>query len=162
MPIAEDDPLLEEGTERELAVRLFNLVWDLLERPSARTPDEDELMVNAAHASLYHWIRVGEPVNEARGEWQVSRVYSVLRRAEPALHHARRSLALCEHHGIGDFDLAFAYEAIARAQMVGGDASEAARSASIARSAADRIEDDEDREIFLKDLADLPTGQIRA
>ncbi len=155
MPIPDDDPLLDEHTERELAKRLFNMVWSLLEQPS-RTAEEDEVMVNAAHASLYQWLRVGEPVNEVRGEWQVSRVYSVLHRGEPALHHARRSLALCEQHGIGDFDLAFAYEAMSRAHMVAGDAADASRFAAIAKVAADRIEDAEDREIFLGDLADLP------
>ena len=158
MPIRDDDPVLAEDDERALAKRLFNLVWDLLDRPS-RTADQDELMVNAAHASLYHWIRVGEPVNEVRGEWQVSRVYSVLRRSEPALHHAHCSLALCEQHGIGDFDLAFAYEALARAHMVAGDAAEASSFAAVARTAADRIEDAEDRNIFLGDLADLPLSQ---
>ncbi len=89
---------------------------------------------------------------------QVSRVYSVLRRGEPALHHAGRSLALCEQHGIGDFDLAFAYEALSRAHMVARDAAEASRFA-IAKTAADRIEDAEDREIFLGDLADLPLNR---
>ncbi len=158
MPILDDDPILEEHDERELAKRLFNLVWDLLDQPS-RTADEDELMVNAAHASLFHWTRVGEPVNEARGEWQVSRVYSVLRRGEPALHHAQRSLALCEQHGIGDFDLAFAYEALSRAHMVAGDETEASRFAATARIAADRIEDAEDRDVFLGDLADLPISR---
>jgi len=66
MPIPHDDPLLDQRAERELAKRLFNMVWSLLEHPS-RTADEDEVMVNAAHASLYHWLRVGEPVNEVRG-----------------------------------------------------------------------------------------------
>src|SRR6266550_8265917 len=101
MRIPDDDPVLDVDTEQDVAARLFNLVWDLLDLPS-RTPDEDELMVNAAHASLYHWVQVGEPVNEARGEWQVSHVYAVLHRYEPALHHARRSLAICERDGIGD------------------------------------------------------------
>ena len=117
-------------------------------------------MLNAAHASLYHWLRVGEPVNEVRGEWQVSRAYSVLRRGEPALHHARRSLALCEQHGIGDFDIAFAYEALSRAHMVAGETADAARFAAIAKTAAGAIADDEDREIFLGDLADLPFGDV--
>ncbi len=159
MPIPDDDPTLDDETERELAKRLFNLVWSLLEQPS-RTADEDELMLNAAHASLYHWLRVGEPVNEVRGEWQVSRAYSVLRRGEPALHHARRSLALCEQHGIGDFDLAFAYEALSRAHMVAGDTADAARFAVDREDGRRRIADDEDREIFLGDLADLPLGDV--
>ena len=83
MPIPDDDPMLDEQTERELAKRLFNMVWSLLEQPS-RTADEDELMLNAAHASRF---------------------------------------------------------------------------AAIAKTAADRIEDAEDREIFLGDLADLPLNR---
>ena len=72
-------------------------------------------MLDAPHASRFHWGEVGTAVNLARGEWQVSHVYAVLNRAEPALYHARRCLAICEANAIGDFDLAYAYEAIARA-----------------------------------------------
>ena len=68
---------------------LFNLVWELLERPG-RSAEEDDRMVHAAHASRYHWGQVGQPTQFAIGEWQCARVYSVLGRAEPALHHARR------------------------------------------------------------------------
>ena len=104
---------IDPGTHRALAVDLFNHVWTLLEMPS-RTPMQDDEMIHAAHASRHHWGVVGEPANLARGEWQCSRVYSVLGRAEPALWHARRCLAICEEHGIGDWDIAFAWEAIAR------------------------------------------------
>ena len=77
-------------------------------------------MLHAAHASRFHWGEIGEPVNLVRGEWQVSRVYAVLQRPEPALWHARRCLELCQQHAIADFDLAFAYEAMARAHAVAG------------------------------------------
>ena len=43
--------------------------------------------------------------------------------------------------------------------MVAGDAAHASRFATIAKVAADRIEDAEDREIFLGDLADLPLNR---
>src|SRR5438067_11801420 len=111
---------MDRGEERELAASLFNDVWTLLETES-RTPEQDDELIHTAHASRYHWGVVGETTNFARGEWQCSRVYAVLRRAEPALWHARRCLELCERHGIGDFDLAFAYEALARAHAVAGD-----------------------------------------
>src|SRR5205085_2370588 len=103
--------------QRRLAASLFNHVWTLLERDS-RTEEEDDEMIHAAHASRHHWGAVGAPVNLARGEWQCSRVYAVLGRGEPALWHARRCLELCDRHSIGDFDLAFAYEALARAHAV--------------------------------------------
>ena len=86
---------LDGATRRQLAKDLFNHTWTLLEKTD-RTPAEDDEMIHSAHASRYHWgeVGVGEPVNLARGEWQCSRVYAVLGRAEPALWHARRCVAL--------------------------------------------------------------------
>ncbi len=80
-------------SERQLAADLFNLVWTLLEQ-TGRTTEDDDRMVHAAHASRYHWGQVGGPEQLAIGEWQCARVYSVLGRAEPALHHARRCLEI--------------------------------------------------------------------
>jgi hypothetical protein len=145
---------LDAGLQRATAADLFNYTWTLLEQPD-RTPREDDLMVHAAHASRFHWETVGEPVNHARGEWQVSRVYAVLGRAEPALHHARRCLELCEQHGIGDFDLAYAYEALARALGVAGEREEAGRFAALARETGERIAEEDDRDHLLEDLATL-------
>ena len=139
---------------RKLAVDLFNHVWTLLEKP-ARTRAEDDEMLHAAHASRYHWGVVGEPVNFSRGEWQCSRVYAVLGRAEPALFHAQRSLDLCLEHGIGDFDLAYAYEALARANRVAGNEDELRRNLEAARNAGEGIADAEDRDHFDEDLAEL-------
>ena len=112
-------------------------------------------MLHAAHASRFHWGEIGEPVNLARGEWQCSRVYAVLRRAEPARFHAERCLELCEANGIGDLDLAYAYEALARAERLAGDEEAVRRHLDDARAAATRIAEAEDREHFLRDLADL-------
>jgi hypothetical protein len=147
-------PQLQPDDQRRLAADLFNLVWRYMERPT-RTPEENDVMLHAAHASRYHWGAVGAPVNFARGEWQVSRVYAVLRRAEPALHHARRCLEICERHAIGDFDLAFAHEALARAHAVAGHAAERDRHLILARQAAEGIRADDDRELLLNDLATI-------
>jgi len=142
---------LDRATERRLAVGLFNRVWELLETPD-RTADQVDEMIHAAHASRLHWSRVGEAVNLDRGEWQCSRVYAVLGRAEPALWHARRALEICQTEGIGDWDLAFAYEARARASSAAGDREGVQRYLAAARAAADAIAEDEDRELLLNDL----------
>ena len=149
-----EGPRLDAKLERGIAVDLFNYVWTLLEAPS-RTRDQDDEMIHAAHASRYHWGRVGEPVNLARGEWQISRAYAVMCRAEPALWHAQRSLALCQEHGIADFDLAFAYEALARASSAAGDHAERDRWLGEARAAAVQISEQDDREFFEADLSTI-------
>lgn len=145
---------LDDKVRRQLAVDLFNFVWTLLENPD-RTREEDDAMVHAAHASRFHWGEVGAPVNHARGEWQVSRVYCVLGRAEPALYHARRCLELTQGAEVEDFDLPYAYEALARAHAVAGDAAEARRYKERARAAGEAIADADDREHFLEDLLTL-------
>lgn len=143
--------------ERLLAAQLFNETWRLMERED-RTPADDDRMIHTAHASRYHWGQVpsGTPANLARGEWQISRVYTVLRRPEPALHHAQRVLAICQENGIGDWDLAFAYEALARAHAVAGNAGQARQYADQARTAAKDIAEDEDRALLLADLETIP------
>jgi hypothetical protein len=123
-----------------------------------RTPEQDDHMIHMAHASRFHWEEsgLGTAVNNARGEWQISRVYSVVGRPEPAIYHAQRCLEICEANRIGDFDIAYAYEALARAHAVGGDDEQARRYADLAQGARDGIVEDDDRELFDSDLATLP------
>jgi hypothetical protein len=122
------------------------------------TRADDDRMLHAAHASRYHWGEApeGETINLARGEWQVSRVYTLLGRAEPAIWHAARCLDHCRAAGPGaaDWDLAYAYEALARAHALAGNA-EAAEWKAQARAAGDQIADPEDKEHFDEDFATL-------
>ena len=140
---------------RAFARSLNNLVWRLLAR-SGRTATDDARMVDAAHASQYHWREAGGPP-ATRGEWLVSHVYAVLGRPEPALHHARRCLELAgTEPAVADFDHAYAAEAMARALACAGDPSQAAGWHSRATAAGATIADDEDRKIFTEDLATGP------
>jgi hypothetical protein len=144
--------------ERQLAVELYNSSWTLLEK-AHRTPEEDDALVHQVHASMYHWLQAPEcePKNRARGEWLCSRAYAVLGRAEPALHHARRCLEICEQHAdnVEDWDLAFAYEALARASRVAGDEDDARRFEQRGRELVEQIADPEEKDIALKDYATL-------
>ena len=148
---------LDGATHRALGTALFNHVWTLLEQPDRTDSDIDD-MIHSVHAARFHWSRAegSGPANLARGEWQCSRVYAVLGRAEPALWHARRCLAIVETHGLEDFDLPAAYEALARASAVAGDRLAAADWKAKATAALDGIADVDDREIIEGDLATLP------
>jgi DNA-binding transcriptional MerR regulator len=158
-PMATKAEPMDPDDERRLAASLFNSTWTLLEKES-RARDEDDAMLHMAHASTHHWRQVGTPQNIARGEWQCSRVYATLRRAEPCLHHAQRVLDICQENGLGDFDLAFAYEALARGHAIGGDAEQAQAYTEQALAAAEDIKEDDDRELLLTDLETIP-GQSR-
>ena len=123
-----------------------------------RTPEQDDELLHTAYASRHHWSDVGTVANAARGEWQLSRVYTVLGRPEPALYHAERCLAYCESDpgALEDWDLPYAYEALARAQLVAGNDADAKRFAARARELGRSVADDEDREHLESDLATLP------
>jgi hypothetical protein len=139
---------------RALGVALFNDCWRLLERE--RTPEEDDELLHQAHASAFHWLKAPEcePKHRARSEWMCSRVYAVLGRAEPALHHAERCLEICEAspENMEPFDLPFAYEALARAHAVAGNEEDSASYRRQARAAAETIADAEERDLLLADV----------
>jgi hypothetical protein len=146
-----DDKSTERELHRKFAVDLFNRTWDLLDKED-RTPEEAETMIHAAHASRYHWGEIGTPLEFERGEWQISRVYAVLNRPQAALYHAQRCLDLCQANEIGDFDLAFAYEALARAYAIAGDAAKSGEYIELAMRAAEQIEDAGNREYLEGEL----------
>lgn len=145
----------DKALHKKLGIELFNHTWELLDKPQ-RTRAENDSMIHAAHASRYHWEKGGgAPVNLARGEWQISRVYAILGRAEPALFHAQRTLDLCQENGIGDFDLAFAYEALARAAAVAGNAEGREQNLALAREAARHIAEKDDLDLVMHDLGTI-------
>jgi hypothetical protein len=121
-----------------------------------RTKEEDDKMVHAAHASRFHWGEIGKPVHFERGEWQISRVYSVLNRPQPALYHAKRCLEICKENNIGDWDIAFAYEAMARAYVVAGEKTESEKYIKLAKEAGEQIKEKEDKDLFINDLKTVP------
>lgn len=145
-----------EVDHRQLGVDLYNYTWTLLEKED-RTRDDDDEMLSATHASAYHWSCAAEsgPQNAARSQWQISRVNAVLGRGDAALYHAERCLELCTENGIGDWDLAAAYEAVARAHKVAGNDAEFRRNVDLGRDALAQVADKEDSEHIAEDFDSL-------
>ena len=131
---------------RKTAVKLFNATWDLIDKKDRTIEDNDE-MIHSAHSSRYHWGQVVSagvpdtgPINLERGEWQISRVYSILNRPHAAMYHAQRCIDICEENTIGDFDLAFAYESMARACAIMGNKEQLEKYLTLAKEAGEKIE----------------------
>jgi len=140
-----------EEVHKKMGIELFNLTWDLMDTKERSQADVDR-MINAAHASRYHWEVAGKPVNIARGEWLISRVYAVLKRQEPCLYHADRCLRVTLDNDLKDFDLAFAYEAMARACDLAGDEMVTAKYITLAEEAGALIKEEGDRKYFFNEL----------
>ena len=138
----------------DLAIKLFNETWNLIDKTN-RTDAETITMLHKAHTSCYLWREANQPINNARGEWQVSRVYSILDEGALALQHGKQSLKICLDNGIGDFDLAFGYEAVARAYKALGKTVQQKENKQLGIAACDAIADNDDRDYTIGSFADL-------
>lgn len=147
----EEEVFDEKEAHKHFAVNLYNLTWDYLEK-AGRSQADDEVMLNATHASAYHWLQVGTEVNFQRSFWQLARVYTVLGDKRWSLYYAQRCYELTTQHKLVDFDLAFSFEALARAYALNGMEKEYQQYRALAQKASEQIEEDDDKEIFLKDL----------
>lgn len=60
------------------AAACFNRAWNGIDK-ATRTPEEDEDMLSAAHASFWHWSQREDltPQNRSVAYWQLSRVYAL-------------------------------------------------------------------------------------
>ncbi len=103
----------ERKLHRKTAAQCFNKTWDYLEKKKRNSAD-NEMMLNLAHASRYHWSLIGTPMNQAVGDWQVSRVYAALNQPSLSLQFAKSSLESCTKNKLTRI-LPTAYEAMARA-----------------------------------------------
>jgi hypothetical protein len=147
-----------EGLEfhEKIAKSTFNKTWDYLDKKD-RTNEDDLDMIHTVHTSRYHWgflvsEGTGGPINLQRGEWIISRVYSVLERGEPALYHAKKCLEITEKNDIKDFDLAFAYEAMARASALLKNKKDYEKYIKLAKDSGEKIKKKDDKDYFFEDL----------
>ena len=149
----EEKSYTEEEAHDYFARSLNGEVWHLLEQKD-RTPADEQRMVHAAHASLYHWLHAGTAVHLQRALWLLSRVYGEIGWGEAALHHAHLCEELTRDHPseMEDFDRAYALEGMARANIVMGNLTLSARYRERARKAGEAIADAEHRKLFLSDL----------
>lgn len=141
---------LTKEEHRKIAATLFNYTWELLE--DDRTPENDDLMISVSHASLFHWRFAGGPLQIARGHWIISRVYSTLKMAESAKYHALQCLNITIENNLGNFDLGFAYEAMARSFNVEGNKLDCKKYKTKAMKYAELVENKEDKNWLLKNL----------
>ncbi|MDQ1459101.1 MAG: hypothetical protein QOI08_585 [Actinomycetota bacterium] len=147
--MAEDDQI----QHREWGRRANQRVWALLADGKPTVDNAIREVVEAAHASLWHWTYAGGDLERQRGEWLISHVYAVLGDGPNALRYAQWCWDLTEAQRYVDFDFAYACEALTRAYAVNGDAALAAEWRAKAVEAGTHIANHEDREIFESDLA---------
>jgi len=148
-----------EKWNRWFAIESNNLAWTLAENP-ARTPAQQEEMLNAAHASAFHWSRVSADLNTARADMLLGQVHALLGNASLAITHARRSYEYITSHESPDWEIALAHAVLANAAYAAQEPSLYAKQYALAKSLGDAISDNGDKEIFNRIFTPLPTPPI--
>lgn len=151
--MSEEKVFTESEAQLFFAKQFNGKTWELLDKQE-RSSEEKEILLDFVHASLAHWRAVGTGVHQQRGVWMLARVYLVLGHVTLASQYAQRCLELTEQHKalLSDFDFAFAYECVARANALAGNQAKAQEYIDMAQHAGEAIQDDEDREIFFDDF----------
>jgi hypothetical protein len=145
-----------ENAHRFFSAECFNRAWDYIDKPT-RSPEEDERMLMLSMASFWHWSQRPDctPGNLSIGYWQLSRVHALMRQPEAARHYGKLCLQHSQGEGTLPFHLAYAYEALARAESVAGDTAKKEEYLRLAREAEETLKDPETKQQFQKDLADI-------
>lgn len=141
------------AAHRYFAADCFNKAWDLMDKDD-RTSEEDDEMLRLSLASHYHWTQ--RPDYDATvasvAYWQTSRIYALLGRAQDARRYGELCLQASRQDGVGAFYLGYAYEALARAAALAGDAGQAQVYIVEAQRCAEAVADADDRQALLDDL----------
>jgi hypothetical protein len=131
----------------------FNSTWDLINK-SDRTPKEDEQMLLTSMTSAWHWTQREDcqPTNMAIAYWQIARVYAQLKQVENARRYGQLCLDVSQGEDVEPVYKGFAYEALARAEMVAGERKQMQHYLEQAFRVAALVTDEEDKQLLIADL----------
>jgi hypothetical protein len=126
-----------------------------MELADRRSTDEDLMMLHAAMASLWHWTQRDDvkAENLSIGYWQVSRVFNLLKQPDNARTYGLQALKYAE--GLEPFFKGYAYETLARAEMLADNRVIMMVYLEKAREVTNLVTDEENKQLLLKDLESL-------
>ena len=152
-----DAPSPEEVVlwQRRLAAQANNRAWRLSES-SSRSPQEDEEMLQAAHASSYFWRIVGNAGNKAHAAQLLAHVYALLKLPNPAAHYFAQAEPFFFDRECEPWELACARAVKANVAASAGQSDVHARSYREAARLIAALPDPEDREILNATLRVVP------
>ena len=109
-------------------------------------------MLHTAIASLWHWSQREDvqPEQLSVGYWQVSRVYNLLKQPHNAKMYGMLSLKYAKD--LKPFYKGYAYETLARAEMILNNRFIMNVHIDKAREMLEQIEDQEEMQLLAKDL----------
>jgi len=141
--------------QRRLAAQANNRAWRLSELPS-RSAQEDEEMLQAAHAAMYFWKIVGNANNRAHAALLVAHVYALQRLPNPARHFWAQAEPFFLQRECEPWERACATAVKANVAAASGEAETHATSYREAERLIAALPDPEDRAILNATLRVVP------
>lgn len=148
-------PEEEAQWQRRLASRANNHAWSLSEQ-SLRSAQEDEQMLQAAHAAMYFWNIVGNESNKAHAAQLLALVYAKLNLPHPASHYLAKSEPVLLSNSAKAWERALANAVAANVAAAKGDESSHRAYYLKAVEQVAALPDQEDRAILEATMRVLP------
>lgn len=144
--------------QRRLASEANNRAWSLAEAES-RTPEEDEDMLQAAHAAMYLWKIVGNANSRAHAAQLVAHAYALLRLPNPARHYLAKSKPYFFGSRVEPWEVALAHAVEANVAAAANDHDAHREHYARASALVAAIPDPEERDILNATMKVVPVPQ---
>lgn len=138
-----------------MASQANNRAWTLSEAAS-RTPEEDEEILQAAHAAMYFRKIVGNDNNRAHAAQPVAHVYALLHLPDPAAHFMAKSQPAFFADRAEAWEVALAHAVAANVAAAQNDTGAHREHYAKAFELVRKLPDPEDRQILEATLRVLP------
>ena len=141
--------------QRRLAAQANNRAWQLSESQS-RSPQDDEDMLQAAHAAMHLWKLVGNAGNRAHAAQLVAHVYALLKLPNPAKYFLAQSEPFFLERDCEPWERAGAFAVKASVAAAAGESEVHASSYREAERRIAALPEQEDRDILNATLRVVP------
>jgi nicotinamide mononucleotide (NMN) deamidase PncC len=142
--------------QRYFAMQANNTAWQMCEQAQdARRIAE---LLDAAHASAWHWKAIGNEQNRMRATMLLAEAHALAGHGATALAYAREMRAyFLARPDTPDWEIAFAHTVHAHAAHAAGEHGEHGASYALAVGAIDAIASPKDREIVEQTFRQVPS-----
>jgi hypothetical protein len=146
----------EEATSwhRRFAAAANNRAWELSEQ--TRSAAEDQEMLSAAHASAWHWAKVGTELHRMRATMLLAEVHALLGMGQSALAYAEEMRAYLLAVQPPDWEVAFVHAIHAHAASAAGETEKHRASYRLAVTALAAISNEKQKSMVESTFAHVP------
>lgn len=141
-----------QHAHKYFSTNCFNKTWEFMDKHGSLSSEEQMEMLHTALASLWHWSQREDvkPENLSVGHWQVSRVYCLLNQPQNARNYGLLSLHYAKD--APPFYKGYAYETLARAEMIAENRADMKEYLAKAYEMLEQVKDEENHQLLVKDL----------